>query len=269
MLNRTFWSKVGVKLNIKIKKRRKLEKNFDLRNQRNHVWAKNADKSNRVCKIMDVRTREVAAPDLERVVGGDTSYPLGISGCNKSPNQVDIWRMERWNWFLAASKSRVCQGVGRGKARGERRTADRFPTGFMPLFFIRPAREDVVHCVTASGILSPGRAVFQLASPFHCAFGTRLEYPVTLMRRRTPSKVLINPLRWVLEFGHAYDSETLRPSARNPGFAARIKKWLIELPVFAEPCIGLCARARLVLTATIFPTSACAQTKVDAVNLRA
>jgi len=29
MLNRTFWSKVGVKLNIKIKKRRKLEKNFD------------------------------------------------------------------------------------------------------------------------------------------------------------------------------------------------------------------------------------------------
>jgi len=29
MLNQTFWSKVGVKLNIKIKKRRKLEKNFD------------------------------------------------------------------------------------------------------------------------------------------------------------------------------------------------------------------------------------------------
>jgi len=31
MLNRTFWYKVDVKLNIKIKKRRKLEKNFDSR----------------------------------------------------------------------------------------------------------------------------------------------------------------------------------------------------------------------------------------------
>lgn len=73
----------------------------------------------------------------------DTTCSPGGSGCNKSPNQVDIWRMERWNWFLAASKSCVCQGgkrVPEKRTWGKWTTRDRFPTGFMPLFFIRRRR---------------------------------------------------------------------------------------------------------------------------------
>lgn len=117
---------------------------------------------------------------------GDTTYPLGESGCNKSPNQVDIWRMERWNWFLAASKSRACQDGGErfwgegGRQRcpraGERRMPDRFPTGFMPLFFTRFAPPKTAYTRRRDARYLPARRFSQARAPpsFRCAFRWRI-----------------------------------------------------------------------------------------------
>lgn len=199
-------------------------------------------------RIMDVRTREVAVPISKESRRGDTSYPLGISGCNKSSNQVDIWRMERWNWFLAASKSRVCQGGRWGGCRGEnpgkKKDARSISWGIYATIFYparsrrrRTPRHGVGNTVSR-------RAVFQLAPPFHCAFGTRLEYPATLMRRRTPSKVLINSLRWLLEFGHAYNSETKLCVRPKWAMLRELKNGLLSCQCWWSS--SLCAR--LVLT---------------------
>lgn len=159
---------------------------------------------------------------------GDTTYPPGESGCNKSPNQVDIWRMERWNWFLAASKSRACQG-GR-TALG----ATRFPVPweegrcqidslrdlchyFLPGSLRRRRRTLAAMAAGRSAISR--RAVSHRRHPhapsFRCAFGApRLANAhsarAILMRQRTPSKVLINSRRWFLGSGHAYTQNSER-----------------------------------------------------------
>jgi len=164
----------------------------------------------------------------------DTSYPLGIPGCNKSPNQVDIWRMERWNWFLAASKSHVCQDGRRvmGENPGERRTPDRFPAGFMPLFFIRPVREDVVHCVTVPGILSLVVPFFRACVSVSLRFwhAARILHDINATENIVESFNQSAPMTLGIRPRVQFRNETLLPEM---DFAVRIKKWLIELPAFA------------------------------------
>lgn len=118
------------------------------------------------------RLRLRGVPDAdsgERVVEMTRRCSPGGSGCNKSPNQVDIWRMERWNWFLAASKSCVCQGgkrVPEKRTWGKWTTRDRFPTGFMPLFFIQRRRvlrhsHQKGRCLPACVVSQKVRSIFR------------------------------------------------------------------------------------------------------------
>lgn len=83
----------------------------------------------------------------------------------------------------------TCVKVGegcQGKTRGERRMLDRFPAGFMPLFFIRSAREDVVHRVTASGMLSPGVPFFS-SVPLRFWHAARISRDINAMENTVES----------------------------------------------------------------------------------
>jgi len=138
----------------------------------------------------------------------------------------DGWRGEIGSWprvNLARVKAR--EGF-QGRSWGKRTTPDRFPTGFMLLFFIRfaPKTTYTLRHGTKDTISRSG-AVFQLASSFHCAFGTWLVHSTILMRKRTAPKVLIILLRWFLEIVHAcvqFWKEISRPFEMN--FTAWINK---------------------------------------------
>lgn len=126
-------------------------------------------------RIMDVRAKS-RCRSRKRVVGATRRIPLEYpAATNRLIRWIyDGWRGEIGSWprvNLACVKMGAEEGA-EGKIRGKRRTPDRFPEGFMPLFFIRPAREDVVRRVTASGTLSPG-------VPF---FNSRLRFTALLAR---------------------------------------------------------------------------------------
>lgn len=114
-------------------------------------------------RIINVGTRKVYGVDLERVVKATCRIPSEYpAATNRLIRWIyDGWRGEIGSWPRVNLACVKVKGEGcQGKTRRERRMLDRFPAGFMPLFFIRFAREDVVHCVTASGILSPGVSFF-------------------------------------------------------------------------------------------------------------
>lgn len=196
----------------------------------------------------------------------------GESGCNKSPNQVDIWRMERWNWFLAASKSCVCQGgkrVPEKRTRGRRTTRDRFPTGFMPLFFIRRRR-----ALRHQGCYLPACAVSQKARLHFTILFAGLAWPRTsdINTKCIVSKVLINSRPRCNTWNSAMRmcNFTKLCALRNRFSSARIQKkivyWVVGARKNRSP--SLCARPAL-MRHCIPNVTACTRTKVDAVNLRA
>jgi hypothetical protein len=115
----------------------------------------------------------------------------------------DGWRGEIGSW-PRVNLARVKAGEGfQGRNWGKRTTPDRFPTGFMPLFFIRFASKTTYTLRHGTGDTICRSVVFQLASSFHCAFGTWLVHSTILMRKRIALKVLIISLRRFLEIGHA------------------------------------------------------------------
>lgn len=168
-------------------------------------------------QISITATRNSRCRFWKKSLRDDTTCSPRGSGCNKSPNQVDIWRMERWNWFLAASKSCVCQGGKRvleKRTWGKWTTRDRFPTGFMPLFFIRrrhvprhsTRRDTICRCVPFLR-----RRAFHFTIFFARAVADASS-DINTIKCVVP-KVLINSSSmWYLEFGHAYAQlcETLR-----------------------------------------------------------
>lgn len=188
--------------------------------------------------------RKVA--DLEeRVVGVTRRIPLeDPTATNRLIRWIyDGWRGEIGSW-PRVNLARVKAGEGfQGRSWGKRTTPDRFPTGFMPLFFIRfaPKTTYTLRHGTGRYYLSR-RAVFQLASSFHCAFGTWLVYSTISTRQRAASKVLIISLRWLREIGHAcvqFRKEILHPFEI---LNAWIKKYCWTLSICSR---GFCAQSAL------------------------